>query len=66
MSPTPYYPTDVTEAQWTLLLAVHPARKWRLGGPGRPPYDLRQVRKGIFSLLKTGCQWRRLPREFGK
>jgi putative transposase len=24
------------------------------------------VRKGIFYLLKTGCQWRRLPREFGK
>jgi transposase len=48
MSTTPYYPTDLTEAQWTLLLALLPARKWRPGGPGRPPCDLRQVLNGIF------------------
>jgi putative transposase len=66
MSTTPYYPTDLTEAQWTLLLALLPARKWRRGGPGRPPCDLRQVRKGIFSLLTTGCQGRMVPQELGK
>jgi putative transposase len=66
MSTTPYYPTDLTEAQWTLLLALLPARKWRRGGPGRPPCDLRQVLNGIFSLLKTGCQGRMVPQEFGK
>jgi len=66
MSTTPYYPTDLTEAQWTLLLALLPARKWRPGRPGRPPCDLRQVLNGIWYLLKTGCQWRMLPREFGK
>ncbi len=61
-----YYPTDLTEAQWQLLRALLPARKWRPGGPGRPPCDLRRVLNGIFSLLKTGGQWRLLPREFGK
>jgi putative transposase len=66
MSTTPYYPTDLTEAQWTLLLERLPARKWRPGGPGRPPCDLRQGLNGIFYLLKTGCQWRMGPREFGK
>jgi len=66
MSTTHYYPTDVTETQWTLLLTLLPARKWRAGGPGRPPCDLRQVLNGILSLLKTGCQWRMVPREFGK
>src|ERR1700745_2481119 len=66
MSTTPYYPTDLTETQWTLLLALLPARKWRPGGPGRPPCDLRQVLNGIWYLLKTGCQWRMVPREFGK
>jgi len=66
MSTTQYYPTDLTEAQWTLLLALLPARKWRPGGPGRPPCDLRGVLNGLWSLLKTGCQWRMLPREFGK
>jgi putative transposase len=66
MSTTRYYPTDVTEEQWALLLALLPARKWHPGGPGRPPYDLRLVLNGILYLLKTGCQWRLLPREFGK
>jgi putative transposase len=66
MSTAGYYPTDMTEAQWTLLLPLLPARKWRAGGPGRPPYDLRCVLNGILYLLKTGCQWRMLPREFGK
>jgi len=66
MSTTRYYPTDLTEAQWTLLLTLLPARKWRPGGPGRPPCELRSIFKGILYLLKTGCQWRMLPREFGK
>jgi putative transposase len=66
MSTTQYYPTDLTEAQWTLLLALLPARKWHPGGPGRPPCDRRQVLNGIWYLLKTGGQGRRLPREFGK
>jgi putative transposase len=66
MSTTRYYPTDLTEEQWALLRALLPARKWRPGGPGRPPYDWRCVINGIFYLLKTGCQWRMLPREFGK
>jgi putative transposase len=66
MSTTQYYPTDLTEAQWTLLLALLPARKWRPGGPGRPPCALRQGLNGILYLLKTGCQWRMVPRECGK
>jgi putative transposase len=66
MSTTRYYPTDLTEEQWALLLALLPARKWRPGGPGRPPCDLRGVLNGILYLLKTGCQWRMLPWEFGK
>jgi len=66
MSTMQHYPTDLTEAQWTLLLGLLPARQWHPGGPGRPPCDLRPVLNGIWYLLKTGCQWRMLPREFGK
>jgi putative transposase len=65
MSTTRYYPTDLTEAQWELLGSLLPVRKWRPGGPGRPPYDVRRVINGILYLLKSGCQWRLLPREFG-
>jgi len=66
MSTTTYYPTDLTEAQWQFLVTLLPTRKWRPGGPGRPPCDVRQVLNGILYLLKTGCQWRMVPREFGK
>lgn len=32
---------------------------------GRPRANLRQVADGIFYVLRTGCQWKALPREFG-
>lgn len=38
-------------------------RKSRRGG--RPRLDLRNVMDGIFYVLRTGCQWKAAPREFG-
>lgn len=38
-------------------------RRSRKGG--RPRVDLRGVMDGIFYVLRTGCQWKALPREFG-
>ena len=32
---------------------------------GRPRADLRKVMNGIFYVLRTGCQWKALPREYG-
>lgn len=32
---------------------------------GRPRADLRQVADGIFYVLRTGCQWKAAPKEFG-
>jgi putative transposase len=32
---------------------------------GRPRTNLRQVMDGIFYVLRTGCQWKALPREYG-
>ncbi len=59
------YPTNVTQAQWQLLILLLPKGKWRKGGSGRPPANLRQVFNGILYLTKTGCQWRMLPPTFG-
>ena len=57
---TQTYPSDITNAQWALIephLPVYPG--------GRPrTTDLRAVLNAIFYLLRTGCQWRLLPREF--
>src|SRR2546425_9513991 len=65
MSPVGHYPTDVTDEQWELLTPLLPKPKWRPGGPGRQPYELRRVLNGIFYVNKTGCQWRMVPRDFG-
>jgi putative transposase len=32
---------------------------------GRPRLDRRRVMDGIFYVLRTGCQWKALPREHG-
>ena len=55
------YVTDLTEAQWALVDSIIPK-----GKPGGRPrsIDVRGVVNAIFYLLRTGCQWRLLPREF--
>ena len=35
------------------------------GKPGRPARDRRRLLNALLYLVKTGCQWRMLPREFG-
>jgi putative transposase len=32
---------------------------------GRPRANRRQLMDGIFYVLRTGCQWKALPREYG-
>src|SRR5215472_13645935 len=55
------YDTDLTDAAWALVAPLLPAA---LPG-GRPrTTDLRLVLDAIFYMLRTGCQWRLLPRDF--
>jgi putative transposase len=55
------YPSNLTEAEWAILRSLLPPRAKR----GRPPTGRRQVINGILYLLRAGCAWRMLPREFG-
>jgi putative transposase len=57
---TKRYPTDLTDEQFALVEPFLPQRKHM----GRPPADLREVFNGILYLLRTGCQWRLLPKDF--
>ena len=65
MSTSSLYPTELTDAQWHYLHPLLPVGKWRPGGPGRPPCNLRSVLNGILYVTKTGCQWYMLPPTFG-
>ena len=57
---TDKYPSDISDEQWALiepLIPVYPG--------GRPrKTDLRDVVDAIFYVLRTGCQWRYLPKDF--
>src|SRR5271157_5488212 len=55
------YDTDLNDAAWAWIAPYLPAA--RSGGRPRTT-DLRTVLNAIFYLLRTGCQWRLLPREF--
>jgi transposase len=37
----------------------------RPGTRGRPPVPFRRVMDGILYVLRTGCQWKALPKEYG-
>ena len=56
---TQSYPSDLTDEQWALiepLIPVYPG--------GRPrKTDPRDVADAVFYVLRTGCQWRYLPRD---
>src|SRR4051794_39473540 len=54
------YDTDLTAAQFALVKSLLPHPK----PMGRPRADLRAVLNAIFYLVRTGCQWRMLPRDF--
>ena len=52
---------DFSDKLWNLFLESLKEKT----GRGRPEYDRKQTLKGIFFVLKTGCQWNYLPKEFG-
>ena len=53
-------PEELWERMEPLLPTVRRSRKG-----GRPPVPPRKVMDGIFYILRTGCQWKAVPREFG-
>src|SRR5271165_7270095 len=54
------YPSDLTDSQWALVephIPVYPG--------GRPrKVIMRAVVDAILYLVRTGCQWRYLPKDF--
>ena len=55
------YATGLTDPEWTLVAPLLPAPA-RTGRPRRWP--MRVVLDAILYVLRTGCAWRHLPRDF--
>jgi len=55
------YSTDLSDAEWGCIEPhVPPPSR-----PGRPKtHTTRQILEAIFYVLKSGCPWRLLPRDF--
>jgi putative transposase len=54
------YETDLTDEPFALIRPFLPRPK----PTGRPPADLREVVNAIRYLVRSGCQWRMLPKDF--
>ena len=54
------YPTDLRDDQWQYI-----KKTLQLDNRKRK-HDLREVWNAIIYLVKTGCQWRMLPRDYPK
>ena len=51
------YPSNLSDSQWQYISNFLDTKRKR-------KHELREVFNGILYLLKTGCQWRMLPRDF--
>jgi putative transposase len=54
------YDTDLTDDQWAYLKPLLPKPAKR----GRPAIDRRRILNAIWYVVKCGCPWRYLPRDF--
>jgi transposase len=55
------YSSDLSDPEWAMIEPRLPQRN-RLGRP--PKTELRRVVNALLYMVRTGCQWRQLPREF--
>ena len=53
--------TELSDEQWEHLEPLLPPPRHR----GRPRADDRKTLNGILYVLRTGCRWQDVPREFG-
>jgi len=51
------YPTDLSNSQWQVISKFLDLKRSR-------KFDLREIVNGILYLVKSGCQWQMLPRDF--
>src|SRR5918997_5701613 len=55
------YPTDLTDAEWRCIRPHLPEPAVQ----GRPRlHGLRPILDAVFYVLKSGCPWRLLPKDF--
>ena len=66
LKPEQTYASDLTDEQWAVIEPLLPPVITGKGkGPGKPTsVERRQVLNALLYILRTGCQWRMLPRHY--
>jgi transposase len=59
-----YTITMISDELWDNITGLLPNEKPK-NTVGRPIIPFRKVMDGILYVLRTGCQWKMLPKEFG-
>ena len=54
------YPTDLTDKQWELIKEFFVIKK----GKNFQQHNKRDLVNAVLYRIKTGCQWRLLPKDF--
>jgi len=54
------YASDLSDAEFALIEPLLPPAKPR----GRKPTDPRHILNALFYLVRSGCPWRILPKDF--
>ncbi|WP_406376233.1 transposase [Streptomyces sp. NBC_00647] len=58
------YPWDLTDEQWAPVEPLLPAARVGPKGGRREKHPRRRIVDGIFYVVRTGCAWRQLPKDF--
>jgi len=58
---TDRYPSDLTDAEWSLVAPLLPPAK---SGGRKRTTELREVMNGILYIASSGCPWRMIPKDF--
>ncbi|WUV39004.1 IS5 family transposase [Streptomyces sp. NBC_01483] len=58
------YPSDLTDEQWALVEPLLPAARVGPKGGRREKHPRRRIVDAIFYVVRTGCAWRQLPKDF--
>ncbi len=58
-------PYNIHDELWNEIKSIFPKEKPPRTVGRRPVIPYRKVLDGILYILRTGCQWKMLPREYG-
>ncbi|WP_372346608.1 IS5 family transposase [Streptomyces sp. KL116D] len=58
------YPSDLTDEQWVLVEPLLPRARVGPKGGRREKHPRRRIVDAIFYVVRMGCAWRQLPKDF--